>query len=138
MTKARPTTEEWREALERPGQDGGLAALVIDYEAECQKHKEGHAKLKTLTMNDIQRADRDLRDAKYQLALGAKRKATPSWSLSLELFSLLLDPKCYSIGKDKQEGIGYRQDREHAELGRRLRKEAGRPCPPNRSPTALR
>ena len=104
----RPTVNEWKDFLGKQGDDGGLAAEVVDdcdamainegmKDAECMKEMaENWVKdpwmEEGITKQNLKDGKRDFYDTLKLLKEGKTGKTVPSWSVPVEMLGAVLQP----------------------------------------------
>lgn len=89
----RATAEEWVEAFEKNGANGGSEGEEVDYNKEKEKVIAAQPELPPFDLNFAKQAKEDIWWTKRMLQTAARRKATVPWALPTEISKILTDPK---------------------------------------------
>ena len=116
-----PSAEELRISATSPAAAGGLSGEVIANFKEAAKEISdtyGGLRFPVCDAAQTQEAEEDLvRTARY-MKQGAKRKATPPWSIPAEVFLMIVEPAYYSVRPLSSSGLGAPDVVAEAEAGK--------------------
>jgi len=105
LPACRPGKEELLESACSPACEGGLSAVEVVFEEECERMVADYGPLGD-DLNFARLAKQDLRDAMFRMVSGAKRRASPEWSCPSEVFLCSVCPSFCTIGNEVKSGVG--------------------------------
>ena len=103
-----PHKEQLRQHVCRSAREGGMSAVVIDYEKEAGDiEDEGQEEeLTGWSLEAACKAREDAADIRRRLMKASKRKASPEWSAPLEAWLMAMAPNWKMQGAREKAGVG--------------------------------
>ena len=83
LTKVKPTSQERADFWKLPGPEGGMSAVLTTWEEMRSEHFGGLLELPTWEPRHGVQAEEDLQAVRSYLRKAPKRRAGPSWAISL-------------------------------------------------------
>lgn len=91
----RPSADDWKDAMKKPADEGGMKGTIIEnYEEDHERiiAEETFPELLSVDMNLINQMEEDYRGTRRVLLTSPGRKATPEWSVPIEIWKMILAP----------------------------------------------
>ena len=86
--------------------EGGLGATIIDYDSESRKWFQNKNEFHPSDSNTASKAKTDYFDVIRAMKYATKRRASPEWSLPVEVFLMAMDPGYVSTAHKPRSGVG--------------------------------
>lgn len=101
-----PSVAELKQSAEAEPCAGGLGAVQVNFEEEIVGLIADYPELEQRDLNIEMEASADLKRTLLAMGKSSKRRASPRWSVPLEIFLMALAPSYCSVSLPKAEGLG--------------------------------